>query len=124
MAAHLPLFVWLGPVWLVFYWFIIFFGYAGLLERIMIVVISLLVALLPIGLDQAATWTAVVDSPVVMSAIASAEHSYQPEALRRMQELVGLTSSLATCSCRKGTSRRPASTTAARSSCATPPGRT
>lgn len=86
----LPLFVWLGPVWLVFYWFIIFFGYAGLLERIMIVLLSLLVALLPIGLDQAATWTAGVDSPVVMAAIASAEHSYQPEALRRMQELVGL----------------------------------
>src|SRR3954447_8506546 len=86
----LPLFVWLGPVWLVFYWFIIFFGYAGLLERIMIVLISLLVALLPIGLDQAATWTSGVDSPIVMAAIGSAEHSYQPEALRRMQELVGL----------------------------------
>src|ERR1041385_3508659 len=86
----LPLFVWLGPVWLAFYWLIIFFGYAGALERIMIVVVSLIVALLPIALDKAAQWTAGVDSPIVMSAIASAEHSYQPEALRRMQELVGL----------------------------------
>jgi tetratricopeptide (TPR) repeat protein len=86
----LPLFVWLGPVWLLFYWFIIFFGYANILERVMIVLVSLIVAVLPIALDKAADWTAGVDSPVVMSAIASAEHSYQPEALRRMQELVGL----------------------------------
>ncbi|HJW95186.1 MAG TPA: tetratricopeptide repeat protein [Thermoanaerobaculia bacterium] len=86
----LPLFVWLGPVWLVFYWFIIFFGYAGILERILIVLICLVVAALPVALDKAANWTAGVDSPVVMSAIASAERSYQPEALRRVQELVGL----------------------------------
>jgi len=86
----LPLFVWLGPVWLAFYWFIIFFGYAGLLERVMIAIVCLIVALLPIALDLAANWTAGVDSPIVMSAIGSAEKSYQPEALRRMQELVGL----------------------------------
>jgi len=86
----LPVFVWLGPVWLVFYWFIIFFGYSNALERVLIIFVSLLVALLPIALDQAANWTAGVDSPIVMSAIASSEKSYQPEALRRMQELVGL----------------------------------
>jgi len=86
----LPLFVWLGPVWLAFYWLIIFFGYAGILERVMIAIVCLIVALLPIALDLAANWTAGVDSPIVMSAIGSAEKSYQPEALRRMQELVGL----------------------------------
>ena len=86
----LPLFLWLGPVWLVAYWFIIFFGYANVLERVMIVLISLGLAVLPVALDKAANWTAGVDSPVVMAAISSAEHSYQPEALRRMQELVGL----------------------------------
>jgi tetratricopeptide (TPR) repeat protein len=86
----LPLFVWLGPVWLAFYWFIIFFGYAGIFERVMIVIVCLVVALLPMALDVAANWTAGVDSPIVMSAIGSAEKSYQPEALRRMQELVGL----------------------------------
>jgi tetratricopeptide (TPR) repeat protein len=88
----LPLFVWLGPIWLAFYWFIIFFGYADAIERVMIVLVSLLIAVLPVALDQSANWTAGVDSPIVMSAIASAEHSYQPEALRRMQELVGLIS--------------------------------
>src|SRR4051812_17690224 len=86
----LPLFVWLGPVWLVFYWFIIFFGYAGILERILIVLICLVVAALPVALDKAANWTAGVDSPVVLSAIASGERSYHPEALRRVRELVGL----------------------------------
>ena len=86
----LPLFIWLGPVWLVFYWFVIFFGYAGIIERIMIVLVSLLVAALPIALDASAHWTAGIDSPVVMAALASEEQSYQPEALRRMQEVVGL----------------------------------
>ena len=111
----LPLFVWLGPIWLAFYWFIIFFGYADAIERVMIVLVSLLIAVLPVALDQSANWTAGVDSPIVMSAIASAEHSYQPEALRRMQELVGVipitpicSSSSATSNCRTATNRRPA----------------
>jgi tetratricopeptide (TPR) repeat protein len=86
----LPLFLWLGPVWLVFYWFIIFFGYAGVAERIAIVLVALLMALVPVALDAAAYWSAGVDSPAVMAAISSAEQSYQPEALRRMQELLAL----------------------------------
>ncbi len=84
----LPLFVWLGPLWLMFYWFVIFFGYASAVERAVIVVVALMLATLPIALDAAANWTAGVDSPVLLSAIASEEQSYQPEALRRMQELV------------------------------------
>ncbi|HEY3056827.1 MAG TPA: tetratricopeptide repeat protein [Thermoanaerobaculia bacterium] len=84
----LPIFLWLGPMWLVFYWFAIFFGYANTRERALIIVLGLIVAGLPLLVDLAGTWAAVVDSPVVMSAISSAEQSYQPEALRRMQELV------------------------------------
>jgi len=84
----LPLFVWLGPIWLIFYWFVIFFGYASALERVMIGVVALMLATLPIALDAAANWTAGVDSPVLISAIASDEQSYQPEAMRRMQELI------------------------------------
>ena len=45
----LPIFLWLGPVWLVFYWFIIFFGYAKTGERILIVVFSLLLAAAPLA---------------------------------------------------------------------------
>jgi tetratricopeptide (TPR) repeat protein len=86
----LPIFLWLGPMWLVFYWFIIFFGYARTGERILIIVLSLLIAAAPLALDLASHWIAGVDSPVVMSAIASEERSYQPDALRRMQELVNI----------------------------------
>ncbi len=86
----LPLFLWLGPVWLAFYWFVIFFGYAGIGERALIIVLALLVAAAPIVLDLTAHWIAGVDGPVVMSAIASEEQSYYPEALRRLQEVVNL----------------------------------
>src|ERR1019366_4681632 len=86
----LPIFLWLGPLWLVFYWFIIFFGYAKPGERILIVVLALLIAAAPLALDLASHWIAGVDSPVVMSAIAGEERSYQPDALRRMQELINI----------------------------------
>jgi tetratricopeptide (TPR) repeat protein len=86
----LPIFLWLGPMWLVLYWFIIFFGYANKRERALIVLLTLLLAALPLIAEFAASWTAGVESPVVLSAISSAEKSYQPEALRRMQELVAL----------------------------------
>jgi tetratricopeptide (TPR) repeat protein len=86
----LPLFVWLGPMWLLFYWFVIFFGYAGLGERVLIVLLALVVAAAPILLDLTAHWIAGVDGPVVLSAIASDEQSYYPEALRRLQELVSI----------------------------------
>lgn len=86
----LPIFLWLGPVWLIFYWFIIFFSYAKPGERILIVLLSLLIASAPPALDLASHWIAGVDSPVVVSAIASEERSYQPDALRRMQELVNI----------------------------------
>lgn len=86
----LPIFLWLGPMWLVFYWFIIFFGYATPAERIGIVVLSLLIAAAPIVLDLASTWISGVDSPVVRAAIASEERSYQPDAFRRLQELAAI----------------------------------
>jgi tetratricopeptide (TPR) repeat protein len=84
----LPLFLWLGPMWLIFYWLAIFFGYANVTERVLIVVLCVLIALAPLALDAAANWIAGVESTVVMGAISSTEQSYQPEALRRMQELV------------------------------------
>ena len=84
----LPIFLWLGPVWLLFYWFIIFFGYATPVERIVILLLVLLIAAAPIALDLSAHWIAGVDSPVVLAAIASEEQAYYPGALRRIQELV------------------------------------
>ena len=86
----LPLFLWLGPLWLMFYWFAIFFGYAGWGERIAIIIVLLLVALSPIALDYAASRIAGVESPVVAAAIASAYDSYEPDALRRLQDLIAV----------------------------------
>lgn len=86
----LPVFLWLGPMWLVFYWLVIFFGYAGVAERVAIVVLLVLIALVPIAIEWAAHGAAAVDSPVVMAAIASETQSYNPEALRRLQELIAV----------------------------------
>jgi Tfp pilus assembly protein PilF len=86
----LPLFLWLGPLWLMFYWFAIFFGYAGWGERVAVIVVLILLALVPIVLDAAAHWIAGVDSPVVAAAISSADGSYEPDALRRLQDLIAV----------------------------------
>lgn len=86
----LPLFLWLGPVWLVFYWFAIFFAYAGVVERIIIAILGLLIALLPVAIDWTASRIAGVESPVVMAAVASQNQAYHPEALRRLQELIAV----------------------------------
>ncbi len=83
-----PIFLWLGPVWLVFYWFVIFFGYATKAERVLILIFGVLLAAAPILLDLTSHWIAGVDSPVVLAAIASDEQAYYPGALHRMQELV------------------------------------
>lgn len=86
----LPLFVWFGPMWLVFYWFAIFFGYAGTGERIAIAVLMLLTAVMPVAMGAAASSVAKVDSPVVAAALSGSTQSYQPEALRRLQELINV----------------------------------
>ena len=86
----LPIFLWLGPLWLLLYWLIIFFGYANPTERTLIIVLMLVVAAAPVVLDLVANRVAGVESPVLVAAIASHERSYQPDALRRLQELVNV----------------------------------
>jgi tetratricopeptide (TPR) repeat protein len=83
----LPIFLTLSPLWLIFYWFIIFFGYANKRERAFIAILLVLAAAVPVILAVAAHWIAAVESPVVMAAISSTEQSYKPQALRRLQEL-------------------------------------
>jgi Tfp pilus assembly protein PilF len=86
----LPIFLWLGPIWLLFYWLAIFFPYAAIGERIAIGVLLVLIALLPIAADYNATRVAAVESPVVLAALSSENQAYQPEALRRLQELIAV----------------------------------
>jgi tetratricopeptide (TPR) repeat protein len=83
----LPMFFWLGPLWLMLYWFVIFYGYASRPERAAIVVLLLVVAVTPVVLDYTANEIATLDGPVLVAALASSEQTYQPEALRRLQEL-------------------------------------
>jgi tetratricopeptide (TPR) repeat protein len=84
----LPIFLWLGPFWLAFYWLAVFFGYASKGERTAIVILLLIAAALPIAVDLTASWIAGVDSPAVMAAVSSATQSYEPGALRRLEELL------------------------------------
>lgn len=86
----LPLFLWLGPIWLLFYWLAIFFPYGAAGERIAIGVLLVLVALLPVAADYTASRVAAVESPVVLAALSSENQAYQPEALRRLQELIAV----------------------------------
>jgi tetratricopeptide (TPR) repeat protein len=86
----LPLFAWLGPMWLMFYWFAIFFGYAGWSERVAIIIVLILLALAPLALDYAANLIAGIDSPVVAAAISSEYDSYEPDTLRRLQDLIAV----------------------------------
>ncbi|PYQ30432.1 MAG: hypothetical protein DMF56_06365 [Acidobacteria bacterium] len=84
----LPVFLWLGPAWLLMYWLAIAFGYASIGERVAIVLVLILVAFAPIAIDTAANRVAGVDSPAVTAAISSATQSYEPDALRRLEELL------------------------------------
>src|SRR5437763_944092 len=86
----LPIFLWLGPMWLLLYWLVIFFGYANKMERTLILALALLVAAAPVALDLVANRVAGVESPVLQAAIASQERAYYPDALRRLQDLVNV----------------------------------
>lgn len=86
----LPIFLWLSPVWVVLYWFVIFFGYANKTERAMIIVLALVLAGLPVAVDAVATKMAALENPVMIAELASHKQSYQPEALRRLDELAAL----------------------------------
>ena len=88
----LPIFLWLGPLWLVFYWFIIFFGYAKIGERIADRrPLAAAGGARRCALDLASHWIAgrrqpgrrCPPSPATSGAI-------EPDALRRMQELVNI----------------------------------
>ncbi|HVT01755.1 MAG TPA: hypothetical protein VHL58_00090, partial [Thermoanaerobaculia bacterium] len=86
----LPIFLWLGPMWLILYWFLIFFGYAEPGERVVIGILLALLALFPIALTWSAYTVVASDSPAVRAAQASIDKAYHPESLRRARELAEL----------------------------------
>ncbi|HSN67664.1 MAG TPA: tetratricopeptide repeat protein, partial [Thermoanaerobaculia bacterium] len=84
----LPIFLWLGPVWLILWWLALFFTYATWKERATTVVLLLLVAVIPIALERTATRIAGLQSPVVRAAVSAVNDSYDAEALQRLQALL------------------------------------
>ena len=87
----LPLFLWLGPMWLLFYWVAIFFGYAGKAERIAAVILLVLVALIPVVVDAMHTAIAGLDSPGRgWQPLPVKSRPISPDALRRLQELLAV----------------------------------
>jgi tetratricopeptide (TPR) repeat protein len=84
----LPIFLWMGPVWLVFFWYVVFFVYASARERVAGTILLLLFAFVPLMLHWSSYRTTGVNSPVLRAAVASDSFSYQPDALRRIRELL------------------------------------
>jgi tetratricopeptide (TPR) repeat protein len=84
----LPLFLWLGPSWLVLWWLALFFTYATWKEKALIAVLLVVVALVPLLLERSAARIAGLKSPVVHAAVAAASRSYDADALRRLQALL------------------------------------
>ena len=83
----LPIFLWLGPFWLVIFWLVLFFPYGSVVERVVIVISLLFLALLPVALYRASYGIAGSDSPVVRAAAASHESAYTPDTVKRMRLL-------------------------------------
>ncbi|MCM2314135.1 MAG: tetratricopeptide repeat protein [Thermoanaerobaculia bacterium] len=87
-ALVLPLFLWLGPTWILVFWYVIFFAYASVSERIAIVVLLVLMSLIPVALDWSVYRVVGSSSPVVRAATSAELAIYHPENVRRMRELV------------------------------------
>lgn len=89
-ALVLPLFLWLGPTWVLVYWYVIFFAYASVSERVAIVVLLLLMSVIPVALDWSVYRVVGSTSPIVRAATATDIAIYHPENVRRMRELVAI----------------------------------
>jgi tetratricopeptide (TPR) repeat protein len=85
-----PVFFWLGPFWLLLYFLALFFGYATIREKTVIVLLLLITAAVPVLLDQAAFRIAALDHPVIQAAAVGQDRSYSPTTLRRLRDVVEL----------------------------------
>ncbi|HEY0789231.1 MAG TPA: tetratricopeptide repeat protein, partial [Thermoanaerobaculia bacterium] len=84
----LPLFLWLGPSWLILWWLALFFAYATWKERALTVVLLLVVATIPILLERTSSRIAGLQSPVVRAAVSAANNSFDVEAVDRLHGLL------------------------------------
>jgi len=84
----LPLFLWLGPVWLILWWLALMYAYANLREKAAIVIVLIALALTPLLIDYAAARMAGLQNPVVRAAVADINDAYDEGALIGMQSLL------------------------------------
>ncbi|HVT42927.1 MAG TPA: tetratricopeptide repeat protein [Thermoanaerobaculia bacterium] len=84
----LPIFIWLGPIWLIAFWLALFFSYANTTEKVLSSILLLLLAATPTVLDWTSYRATVVDSPVVEGSIANIQRIYDPEVIRRLREVL------------------------------------
>lgn len=88
--VFLPLFLTLGPQWLMLWWLAVLFRYATRKERIATTVLLILSALAPAILEWSAWRGGALTSPAIRGAAASMEQSYRPGTLRRLRDMVAL----------------------------------
>ncbi len=84
----LPIFLWLGPSWLVVWWLALFFAYGTWKEKTLTIVLLVLVAAIPLILERTAARIAGLQSPVVHAAVAAASNSFDEDAVQRLQALL------------------------------------
>lgn len=74
VLVALPLFMTLGPVWLVLYWSALAFAYATKRERVVLVISFVVLGTLPLLVDQLARENVVRRDPLYRAAVDLAEH--------------------------------------------------
>ncbi|MFN2238468.1 MAG: tetratricopeptide repeat protein [Thermoanaerobaculia bacterium] len=84
----LPVFLWLGPVWLILWWLALTYAYGNLRERAAIVTVLVAVALSPLVVDYAATRMAGLQNPIVRAAVADLNDAHDEGAVVGMQSLL------------------------------------
>lgn len=89
-VLFLPIFLWLGPVWLVLWWLALLFPYGSWREKTAIAVVLIVVAIAPLVLDRSASRIAGVQSPVVQAAAADLSNAWDASVLLRLQALMEL----------------------------------
>ena len=84
----LPVFLWLHPLWLIPYWFVLTFGYGSIRERVLIVLLLLAIAAVPVITAWSAYRLAGVRTAVIQASELVHRGAYDPEVGARLGELL------------------------------------
>lgn len=84
----LPIFLWLHPIWLMPYWFVLVFAYCSMRERILIGLLLVAVAATPLAAAWSAYRMAGLRTSVVQASELVHRNAYDPEVSARLSELL------------------------------------